>query len=113
MLIENKGPTPPPNTDARFIMLVEQMAKSNKNQVAMQTQIAALLVRQDQVQPQMPVQPNVGTQVVIQSKDKDPNALCEKFRKRGATKFSGKEDALQENEWLDHIKDVFETIVCN
>ena len=79
----------------------------------MQTQIAVLLANQDQVQPQMPVQPNVGTQVVIQSKGKDPNALYDKFRKKGATKFSGKEDALQENEWLNHIVDVFETVVCD
>ena len=79
----------------------------------MQTQIAVLLANQDQVQPQMPVQPNVGTQVVIQSKGKDPNALYDKFRQKEATKFSGKEDALQENEWLDHIVDVFETVVCD
>lgn len=54
------------------MMLMEQLAKTNKN---IQNQIAALMARQDQGQLQAQVQPNVGTQVVIQSKDKDPNAM--------------------------------------
>ena len=41
------------------MMLIEQMVKSNENQVAMQTQIVALIARQDQVQTQAPVQSNV------------------------------------------------------
>ena len=97
----------------KVLRLLLQMDKSNENQVAMQTQTTALITRQDQAQPQVPVQPNVGTKVVIQSKDNDPNALYEKFMKRGATEFSGKEDALQADEWLEHIKDIFETVVCN
>lgn len=36
--------------------------------------------------------------MVIQSKDKDPNALYEKFRKIGATEFHGNEDAIKADE---------------
>lgn len=78
------------------------MAKTNEN-------IAILLAKQDLAR----VQPNMGTQVVIQSKDKDPSALYEMFRKSGATEFQGKEDAIQADEWLEHIGDVFETVICD
>lgn len=64
-VLENEGSTPPPNMDAWFMMLIEQMAKSNENQVAMQTQIKSLIASQDQVSPPAPGQPNAGTQLVI------------------------------------------------
>ena len=51
--------------------------------------------------------------MVIQSKDKNPNTLNEKSRKRGATEFQEKEDAIQADEWLEHIGDVFETVICD
>ena len=76
VLIENE----PPSMDARMMMLMEQMAKTNKN-------IAILMANQEQ--------PNPGTQVVIHSKEHDPNNLYDKFQKRGATKFEGKENAIQ------------------
>ena len=55
----------------------------------------------------------MGTQVVIQSKEHDPNTLYDKFRKRGATEFEGKENAIQADEWLEHMGDVFEMVVCD
>lgn len=79
----------PPSMDARMIMLMEQVAKTNEH-------TAMIMARQDQGQ----VHPNLGTQVVIQSKDNEPNALYEKFQKRGATKFHGNEDAIETDEWL-------------
>ena len=67
-----------------------------------------------QTSPVPPVQqpPNVGTQVVVQSKEKDPNVLYEQFRKRGATKFYGTKNVMKADEWLEHIEDVFGIIVC-
>ena len=56
----------PTSMDARVMMLMEQMAKTNEN-------IATLMARQD------PGEPNAGTQVIFQSKEKDPNTLYEKF----------------------------------
>ena len=98
----------------------EQMAGNHEAQMGMQAQITSLLQVQSQMQAQMqtppvpPVQlpPNVGTQVVVQSKKKDPNIMYEQFRKRGATEFYGTEDAMKADEWLEHIEDVFSTIIC-
>ena len=39
--------------------------------------------------------------------------MYEKFRKRGATEFDGNEGAIKAYEWLEHIGDVFETVVCD
>lgn len=42
----NEGPIPTPlipNSDARFVAILEQLAKSHEAQLNMQTQIAALL----------------------------------------------------------------------
>ena len=74
------------------------MAKSHEAQMGMQAQITALLQMQNQMQAQLqtpPVPPGqppsiVGTQVVVQYKEKDPNVIHEQFRKRGATEFHGK-----------------------
>ena len=94
MLIENE----PPNVDARLMMLMEQVSRTNE-------QIVMLMVSQGR--------PNVGPRVVIQSGKNDLNTLYEKFRKRGATEFHGKEEALQADEWLEHTCDVFETVICD
>ena len=83
MLIDNE----PPSMDARMMMLMEQLAKTNEN-------IAMLMANQAQL--------NTRTQVVIQSKEHDPNTLYDKFQKRGATEFERKENAIQADELLDH-----------
>ena len=97
----------------------EQIAKSHEAQMGMQAQITSLLQVQSQLQAQMqaapqvpPVQPpiNVGTQVVVQSKEKDHNVLYKQFRKIGATEFQVTEDVLKVDEWLEHIEDVFGTV---
>lgn len=54
----------PPNVDTRLMMLMEQVAKTNE-------QIAMFMAKQGK--------PNTGPQVVIQSRDNDPNTLYEKF----------------------------------
>ena len=73
----------------------------------MQNQMQAQL----QTPPAPPVQ--VGTQLVVQSKEKDPNIIHEQFRKRGATEFHGTEDVMQADEWLEHTGDVFATVTCS
>ena len=94
VLIENA----PPSMDARMMMLMEQMVKTNEN-------IAMLMANQ--------AQPNTGTQVIIQSKEHDLNNLYDKFWKRGATEFYGNEGAIKADDWLEHIGDVFEIITCD
>ena len=49
---------------------------------------------------------------MVQSKEKDPNVLYKQFRKRGAIEFRGTEDVLKADEWLEHIEDVFGTVIC-
>ena len=49
---------------------------------------------------------------MVQPKEKDPNILYKQLRKRGATEFHGTEDVMQADKWLEHIDDVFGTIVC-
>ena len=68
-----------------------------------------------QASPLPPVQPpvNVGTQVVVQSNEKDPIVMYEQFRKRGATEFRDTKDVLKADEWLEHIEDVFGTVIYN
>ncbi|XXG88409.1 hypothetical protein AAC387_Pa12g0620 [Persea americana] len=100
--------------------IASQTAKSHEARLTMQAQIASILQVQSQLQAQMhappvpPVQPqhNVETQVVVQPKEKDPNILFEQFQKRGAIEFYGTKDVMQAHEWLQHIDDVFDTMVC-
>ena len=87
VVVENDTP---PNMDARMNMLTEQMAKTKEN-------IAMIMARQGPRHGQ----PNAGTQVIFQSKDKDPNALYDKFRNKGVTEFYGNEDAIKADEWLE------------
>ncbi|XXG59206.1 hypothetical protein AAC387_Pa04g1328 [Persea americana] len=109
--VVNEGLTPSPpvmDADVRFTAIQEQLVRNHETQVAMQAQqreqmakshevkmgmqaqIASMLQVQSQMQAQLqtppvsPIQPppNVGTQVVVQSKEKDPNIFYEQFRKR-------------------------------
>ena len=50
--------------------------------------------------------------MVVQSNENDPNILHKQFKKRGATEFYGTEGVMKADEWLEHIEDVFGTIVC-
>ncbi|XXG85373.1 hypothetical protein AAC387_Pa11g0460 [Persea americana] len=105
-------PPPPPGGDARFHMLPhtttewhratnEQLVKQNEAQTAMQGQILNLKERQ--------AQPVVGTKVVVQSRESDPNSLYQKFRKRVAIEFKI-EGPLQANEWIVHTENVYLTL---
>ena len=49
---------------------------------------------------------------MVQHKENDPNILYEQFRKRGAIDFHDTKDVMQADEWLEHINNVFGTIVC-
>lgn len=44
----------------------------------------------------------IGTHVVVQSRETDPNTLSEKCRKRGAIEFTANDDPLQADEWIVH-----------
>lgn len=54
----------------------------------------------------------VGTQVIVQSRESDPNSLYENFRKRGAIDFTSSGDPLQADEWIVHIENIYETRQC-
>lgn len=111
-------PPPPPSPlvgdDGLCILLLtiakqqmatnEKLAGQNEAKSAMQAKILKLMERQAQLV--------VGTQVVVQSKDSDPNSLYEKFRKRGALEFIGSEDPLQVGEWIVHAENIYEKLWC-
>ena len=99
----NEGPfvlieSEPTTMDARMMMLMELLAKTNEN-------IAMLLANQ--------AQPNTGTQVIILSKEHEPNNLYDKFWKRGAIEFYENEGAIKADDWLERIGDVFEIVTCD
>lgn len=62
VMIEND---PPPNMNARFMMLIEKMAMSNECQEAMQSQIAALMARKNPSPPPEQGRPNTVTLIVF------------------------------------------------
>ena len=70
----------------------------------MQAKILNLMERQ--------VELAIGTHVVVQSKETDPNTQCEKCRKRGAIEFTANDDPLQAYEWIVHTQNIYETLQC-
>jgi len=89
--------------------LQEQMMKKDEDHARemaeMQRQLFELLQRRPE-----PVQPPPA--VVIHQREHDPNALFEKFRKRGPKEFVGTEDPLVADDWLAHIENIFEIFRC-
>ena len=69
--------------------LQEQMAKKDEDHARGMTQMQRQLLDVLERRPGLaPVQPP-GTQIVINDKENDPNALFERFRKRGRKEFTG------------------------
>ena len=82
--------------------LQEQMAKKDEDHARemaqMQRQLLEVLGRMPELTPAQPADP----QIVINNRENDANALFERFRKRGPKEFTGHEDPLTADDWLDH-----------
>ena len=106
--------------------LLDQQRQANENQAKLQEQIAKMdedhAREMAQIQRQLlevlerrpepvPVQPP-GTQIVINNRENDPNALFESFRKRGPKEFIGHRDPLIVDDWLEHTENIFEVFRC-
>ena len=74
----------------------------------MQRQLLEVLERRPEPAPAQPP----GTQIVINNRENDPNALFERFRKRSPKEFTGHEDPLATDDWLEHTTNVFEVFRC-
>ena len=59
----------------------------------------------------MQAQP-MGTQIVFNDEGNDSNDLFKQFRKRGLKEFTGQEDPLAANDWLEHTDNIFEVFRC-
>ena len=53
-----------------------------------------------------------GTQIVFNNRGNDPNDLFERFRKRGPKEFTGQEDPLVADDWLEHTENILEVFRC-
>ena len=53
-----------------------------------------------------------GTQIVFNNRGNDPNDLFEWFQKRGPKEFTGQEDPLATDDWLEHMENIFEIFRC-
>lgn len=89
--------------------LQEQMLKKDEDHARelanMQRQLLEVLQRRLE-----PVQAQPA--IVINQREHDPNALFEKFRKRGPKEFLGSEDPLAADDWLEHTENIFEIFQC-
>ena len=64
----------------------------------MQRQLLDMLERRPEPAPAQPPCP----QIVINNRENDPNALFERFRKKDQKEFTGHEDLLIADDWLEH-----------
>ena len=92
--------------------LQEQMARKDeehaREMAMMQRQLLEVLERKPELAPAQ----SLGPQIVINNREHDPNALFERFRKRGPKEFTGHEDPLGANDWLEHTENMFEIFTC-
>ena len=89
--------------------LQEQMAKKDEDHARemarLQTQLLEMIERWPEpipVEPFAPVHPRTN----------DPNILYERFRKRGPKEFTGIEDPMAADDWLEQIENIFEIFTC-
>ena len=133
--IDNGTNNPVPDQMQQLMqMLVEQQQRANENQVRFQEQQARFQEQQARLQEQMakkddeltqvqrqllevlgrrpePV-PQMDAQLAVQQRDRDPNVLFERFRKRGPKDFTGQEDPLTADDWLVHTENIFDLFQC-
>ena len=92
--------------------LPEQMAKKDEDRTRemaqMRRQLLEVLERRREPAPAQPP----GTQIVINNRENDSNALFEHFRKRGPKEFTRHEDRLAEDDWLEHTENILKVFRC-
>ena len=88
------------------------MAKKDEDHAREMAQVQRQLLevlerRSEPVQAQPP-----GTQIVFNNRGTNPNDLFERFQKRGPKEFTGQEDPLAADDWLEHMENIFEVFRC-
>jgi hypothetical protein len=103
--------------------MLDQPSQANENQARLQEQILekdedharelADMQRQLlEVLPRRPESVQAQLAIVINQRKHDPNALFERFRKRGPKEFLGTKDPLAADNWLEHTENIFESFQC-
>ncbi|KAJ8633074.1 hypothetical protein MRB53_026410 [Persea americana] len=59
-----------------------------------------------------PVAQPAGAQFIFNNRGHDPNDLYERFWKRGPKEFTGQEDPLAADDWLEYTKNIYEISQC-
>ena len=88
------------------------MAKKDEDHAREMAQVQRQLLevlerRPEPVQAQPP-----GTQIVFNNRGTNPNDLFERFQKRGPKEFTGQEDPLAVDDWLEQMENIFEVFRC-
>ena len=92
--------------------LQEQMARKDEEHAREMAQMQRQLLEVLERRPEPALAQAPGPQIVINNRKHDPNALFERFRKRGPKEFTGHEDLLAADDWLEHIENIFEVFRC-
>ena len=82
------------------------MAKKDEGLTQVQRQLLEVLGRRPEPMP------NVEAQLLGHHRDRDPNILFERFRKKGPKEFTGQEDPLAADDWLAHTENIFDLFQC-
>ena len=88
--------------------LQEQMAKKDEDHARETAQVQKQLLEVLERRPERALAQPPGTQIVFNTRGNDPNDLYEWFRNRGPKEFTGHEDPLVANDWLEHTENILE-----
>ena len=87
------------------------MAKKDEDHAREMTQMQRQLLEVLERRPAPIAQP-AGAQFVFNNRGHDPNDLYERFRKRGPKEFTGQEDPLAADDWLEYMENIYEIFQC-
>ena len=97
-----------PQANENQARLQEQMAKKDEDHVKEMAQMQRQLLKVLESRPE-PIQAQpAGAQFVFNNRGHDPNDLYERFRKRGPKEFTGQEDPLATDDWLQYTENIYE-----
>ena len=91
----------------------KQMAKRDEDHAREMTQVQRQLLEVLERRPEpLPAQP-MGTQIVLNNRENDPNALFECFREKGPKEVTRQEDPLAAYDCLEHTENTYEVFRCS
>lgn len=92
--------------------LQEQMAKKDKDHARKMAQMQKQLLEVLERRPKTVQAQPAGAQFIFNNMGYDPNDLYERFQKRGPKEFTGQEDPLAADDWLEYMENIYEIFQC-